>query len=114
MWKGKGEEWLKWAKQAYKICDNGRLIGDRHHVDCPLAAKFWWECDAIVRKAEREVGVEEARFVFDKLLTIEADYPVTHFIASDGSRKEKDEDCPVTRVGRVAISVSHQGARILG
>ena len=113
-WCGQGPEWLEWACQAYRLADDGRLVGDRAHPRCPLAAVFWWECDEIVRKAGRPVGVEEARFVLLKLLAIEAEYPVTHFVASDGSRKEGDRANPETRIGRVAVSVSRDGVRVLG
>ena len=109
-----GPEWLEWACQAYRLADDGRLVGDRAHPRCPLAAVFWWECDEIVRKAGRPVGVEEARLVLLKLLAIEAEYPVTHFVASDGSRKEGDRANPETRIGRVAVSVSRDGVRVLG
>ena len=113
-WNGGGKVWLEWARAEYRIANDGRLTGDRSHPMCPLAAIFWWECDAIVRRAGKEVGVPEARFVFDKLLTIEAEYPVTHFVASDGSRKEGDPQDMTPRVGRVAISVSRDAVRVLG
>ena len=113
-WRGKGPEWLEWARGAYRLTGEGRLVGDRSHPQCPLAAIFWWECDAIVRQAGKPVGVAEARFVLLKLLSIEAEYPVTHFVASDGSRIEGDKDNPETRIGRVAISVSGDGTRVLG
>ena len=108
-WEGKGAEWLRWARSAYTIANGGRLVGERNHPQCPLAAIFWWECDKVVREANKKVDAKESRFVFDKMLEMEAAYPVTHFVASDGSRKERDQSDPVTRVGRAALSVSRQG-----
>ena len=113
-WQGRGAEWLEWARRAYVMTGDGQLVGNRAHVQCPLAAVFWWECDAIARRAGKEINGEEARFVFHKLLETEAVYPVSHFVASDGSRKEGDRDNPVMRIGRAAFCVSRQGVRILG
>jgi hypothetical protein len=113
VWAGRGGEWLKRVREKFVIADSGRLMGSRSDPDCPLAAQFWWECDKLVQQQERNVGVSESRFVLDKLLCIEAEYPVTHFVASDGSRKEaEDEEGP--RVGRVAFAVSKEGVRVMG
>ena len=113
-WAGRGAEWLRWARESYRFEAGGRLVGYRTHVQCPLAAIFWWECDRIARGGGKDVNVEESSFVFDKMLELEASYPITHFVASDGSRKERDRDNPETKVGRALVSVCRQGVKVLG
>ena len=71
--------WLEWATESYRMCSDGWLTGDRHHAEGPLAAKFWLVCNEIVRGAGREVGIDKARFVFDKLLQFEAE--VSHQVS---------------------------------
>jgi ribonuclease HI len=114
-WEGRGAAWLNRVRQAYIFDDLGRLKGNPFHSDCPLAARFWWECQAVCERANKPVKAEECRFVFDKLLTIESEYPVTHFVATDGSKKI-DADSGEKHVGRACVTVSAgvMGSLVLG
>ena len=64
-------------------------------------------CDRASKVAKRK----ECSFVFDKLLTLEAEYPVTNFVATDGS-KDIDAETGAIRVGRACLAVE-LGARVL-
>ena len=114
-WEGRGAVWLNRVRQAYIFDDLGRLKGNPFHPDCPLAARFWWECQAVCERANKPVKAEECRFVFDKLLAIESEYPVTHFVATDGSKKI-DADSGEKHVGRACVTVSAgvMGSLVLG
>ena len=57
-------------------------------------------CDRAGKVAKRQ----ECSFVFDKLLTLEAQYPVTNFAATDGS-KDIDAETGAIRVGRACLAV---------
>jgi ribonuclease HI len=57
-------------------------------------------CDRASKVAKRK----ECSFVFDKLLTLEAEYPVTNFVATDGS-KDIDAETGAIRVGRACLAV---------
>ena len=133
--KGRGAVWLEWARQAYSFDADGWLQGDLGDARVPKAALFWAACEAPVRdrlqrnaaaaaKAAMAKGglpgaatgpvkgapiAAECEFVFDRLLQLEADLPVTHFCASDGSRinGQKGED---PRVGRVVLA--HDGSEM--
>ena len=103
-WVGRGPEWLQRVRLAYRIDNHGRLRGNPFHADCPLAARFWLECQVVCDKARKVINAQESAFVFDKLLSLEAEYPVTHFVASDGSR-DTDEETGATRVSRACVAV---------
>ena len=85
--RGRGPEWLEWARARFSIGDDGWLAGDLSLTDLPRAVKFWVACEARLRMTERQPDAAECAFVFDKLLQLEAELPVTHFCASDGTRK---------------------------
>ena len=100
---------------AYAFDAVGRLKGNPFHRDCPLAARFWWDCQAVCERASKVIRADECAFVFDKLIALEAEYPVTHFVASDGS-KGLDPDTGEKLVSRVCVGVSAgvQGRMVLG
>jgi hypothetical protein len=103
-WTGRGDEWLARVRIAYRFDDQGRLRGNPAHPDCPLAARFWWECQLVCDRASKVAKRKECSFVFDKLLTLEAEYPVTNFVATDGS-KDVDAETGAIRVGRACLAV---------
>eukprot|EP00900_Chrysochromulina_parva_P001708 jgi/Chrpa1/11538/Chrysochromulina_OHIO_Genome00019369-RA len=100
---------------AYRFDDSGRLRGNPAHPDCPLAARFWWECQLVCDKARKTVKRKECLFVFDKLLELESEYPITHFVATDGS-KDIHEETGAVRVSRVCLAVAQGslGCSVLG
>ena len=104
VWTGRGDVWLHRVRLAYRIDSRGRLRGNPTHADCPLAARFWWECQLICDKARKSINATECAFVFDKLLVLEAEYPVLHFVATDGSR-DTDDETGATRVSRACVAV---------
>jgi hypothetical protein len=114
-WIGRGEAWLRRARLAYTFDDTCRLLGNPFHPDCPLAARFWWECHEICARAHKELKVKECRFVFDKLLVLESEYPVSHFVATDGS-KVVDPDSGNKMVSRACVAVAAEalGRIVLG
>ena len=114
-WSGRGEAWLRRARLAYTFDDTCRLHGNPFHPDCPLAARFWWECHEICASAHKELKVKECRFVFDKLLVLESEYPVSHFVATDGS-KVVDPDSGNKVVSRACVAVAAEalGRTVLG
>ena len=114
-WAGRGPAWLARARLAYSFNDAGRLQGNPSHPDCPLAARFWWECQLVCDKARKAIKRKECLFVFDKLLELEAEYPVTHFVATDGS-KDTHEETGATRVSRACLAVAQGvlGHAVLG
>jgi len=114
-WNGRGQEWLARVRLAYRFDDAGRLRGNPAHPDCPLAARFWWECQIVSDKARKTVKITECRFVFDKLLELESEYPVSHFVATDGS-KDIHEETGATRISRVCLAVASEalGCSVLG
>ena len=114
-WVGRGEAWLRRARLAYTFDDTCRLLGNPFHPDCPLAARFWWECHEICAHANKELKVKECRFVFDKLLVLESEYPVSHFVATDGS-KVVDPDSGNKMVSRACVAVAAEtlGRIVLG
>ena len=116
--KGRGEAWLQWARGEYRIGDDGWLLGDLGHADVPRAATFWAACEAKLRAVERTPKADECSFVFERLLYLEATLPVSHFCASDGSRKEPDSEGRAageeTSVGRVVLSHDGSTLRVLG
>ena len=105
-WRGRGECWLGWARRVYRVAPGGRLTGDPNHPEAPLAAALWRACSRALQGSSNKVDDEESQFALDQLLVIEANYPVTHLVASDGSRTEATDDTP-TAVGRACIGVSH-------
>jgi hypothetical protein len=114
-WVGRGPEWLARVRLAYRFDDSGRLRGNPAHPDCPLAARFWWECQLVCDKARKAVKRKECLFVFDKLLELESEYPITHFVSTDGS-KDIHEETGAVRVSRVCLAVSQGslGCTVLG
>jgi ribonuclease HI len=58
-------------------------------------------------KARKAIKKTECRFVFDKLLELESEYPVTHFVATDGS-KDIHEETGATRISRVCLAVASE------
>ena len=114
-WQGRGQAWLSWAQEAYTIGDDGWLQGDLAHVGVPRAALFWVACEAKIRGTKRVPNAAECQFVFRQLLHIEATMPVSHFCASDGSRKEatkeqKKQNDVDPHVGRVVVA--HDGSTL--
>ena len=94
--------WKAESLSKFKIGRLGWLMGDKNDPKAPRAARFWWACEEKMRAAKREPCAEECRFAYGQLIEIESRYPVTHFIATDGSRKPRTESEPA-KVGRVAI-----------
>jgi len=114
-WVGRGPEWLARVRLAYRFDDSGRLRGNPAHPDCPLAARFWWECQLVCDKARKTVKRKECLFVFDKLLELESEYPITHFVSTDGS-KDIHEETGAVRISRVCLAVAQGslGCSVLG
>ena len=94
--------WLAWAKGSYRIGKGGWLEGEPEGSETPRAVRFWLACEARIRAAGSQPNAEESQFALDGLLVMEAYYPVTHFVATDGSRQQATQTEP-TKVGRVAV-----------
>ena len=107
-WRGRGQEWLEKVTKEYKIDADGTVQGNPLAQHVPLAARFWWECQKLCK--EKKANAKECRFVFAQLLRIEAEYPVTHFVASDGSKGRTGPDEQM-RIGRACIVLDKLSAK---
>jgi len=107
-WRGRGQEWLEKVTKEYKIDADGAVQGNPLAQHVPLAARFWWECQKLCK--EKKANAKECRFVFAQLLRIEAEYPVTHFVASDGSKGRTGPDEQM-RIGRACIVLDKLNAK---
>eukprot|EP00900_Chrysochromulina_parva_P022174 jgi/Chrpa1/4590/Chrysochromulina_OHIO_Genome00017854-RA len=72
-------------------------------------------CSSALGYKQNELKVKECRFVFDKLLVLESEYPVSHFVATDGS-KVVDPDSGNKMVSRACVAVAAEalGRIVLG
>ena len=105
--------WKARVLRSFFIGADGWLSGDQADTTAPKAALFWWACEERLRRVERKPNPEECKFAFEQLIEIEATYPVTHFVATDGSRQPQTEEDPL-RVGRVAVMHDGQHLNIHG
>ena len=107
-WRGRGQEWLEKVTKEYTIAADGSVKGNPLAPHVPLAARFWRECQKLCKGAT--ANAKECGFIFDKLLRIEAEYPVTHFVASDGSKGRTGPDEQM-RIGRACVVLDRLNAK---
>ena len=108
-WRGRGQEWLEKVTKEYTIAADGSVKGNPLAPHVPLAARFWWECQKLCK--DTTANSKECGFIFAKLLRIEAEYPVTHFVASDGSKGPTGPDQQM-RIGRACIVLDKENVKM--
>ena len=97
-WAGRGEEWRQWALERYKVCEGGApgtvyMDGQANHPDAPIAFRFLGACLYRIAQVREKAKLshKETQFLLERLIEIEAAYPVTHWCASDGSRAKTEQ-----------------------